>query len=171
MDATAEFSPLGFGEPVLVSALHGEGTGDLLDAIVDWFPKRRRSKRSPQPCRSPSSVDPTSASRAWSTAWSAAHGPSYATTRDKRDAIDSQIVRDGQTILLIDNGGHRRRGRVQPGVEKFSVCVRFGRSSVPIRGAAHRRHPRACWPRTRMSPASWTKPPGAGRRGQQVGPC
>src|SRR6266516_2740821 len=38
-DATAEFSPLGFGEPVLVSALHGEGTGDLLDAIVDWFPK------------------------------------------------------------------------------------------------------------------------------------
>jgi GTP-binding protein len=38
-DAVAEFSALGFGEPILVSALHGEGTGDLLDAIVDWFPK------------------------------------------------------------------------------------------------------------------------------------
>src|ERR1700737_3268397 len=39
MDAVAEFSPLGFGEPIVISALHGEGTGDLLDAIVDWFPK------------------------------------------------------------------------------------------------------------------------------------
>src|SRR5438477_9388501 len=39
LDAVAEFSPLGFGEPLLISALHGEGTGDLLDAIVEWFPK------------------------------------------------------------------------------------------------------------------------------------
>src|SRR5215472_806557 len=39
MDAIAEFSVLGFEEPVLISALHGEGTGDLLDAIVGWFPK------------------------------------------------------------------------------------------------------------------------------------
>src|SRR5579859_7868208 len=38
-DAIAEFSPLGFDEPIVVSALHGEGTGDLLDAIVEWFPK------------------------------------------------------------------------------------------------------------------------------------
>src|SRR5918912_1843768 len=39
LDAVAEFSNLGFDEPVLISALHGEGTGDLLDAIVAWFPK------------------------------------------------------------------------------------------------------------------------------------
>src|SRR5216683_936674 len=39
LDAVAEFSGLGFDEPILVSALHGEGTGDLLDAIVGWFPK------------------------------------------------------------------------------------------------------------------------------------
>jgi GTPase len=38
-----------------------------------------------------------------------------------RDAIDSPIVRDGETILLIDTAGIRRRGRIQPGVEKFSV--------------------------------------------------
>jgi GTP-binding protein len=38
-----------------------------------------------------------------------------------RDAIDTEIVRDGQRILLIDTAGIRRRGRVQPGVEKFSV--------------------------------------------------
>ena len=34
----AEFSGLGFGEPLGVSALHGEGTGDLLDAIVEKLP-------------------------------------------------------------------------------------------------------------------------------------
>src|SRR4051812_4573539 len=39
LDAMAEFAPLGFGEPELISALHGEGTGDLLDAILEWFPK------------------------------------------------------------------------------------------------------------------------------------
>jgi GTP-binding protein len=33
-----EFARLGFGEPILVSALHGEGTGDLLDAIVERLP-------------------------------------------------------------------------------------------------------------------------------------
>ena len=36
--AYAEFAPLGFGEPLLVSAIHGEGTGDLLDAIVEKLP-------------------------------------------------------------------------------------------------------------------------------------
>src|ERR1043165_6352684 len=39
LDAVAEFAPIGFGDPIQVSALHGDGTGDLLDAIVDWFPK------------------------------------------------------------------------------------------------------------------------------------
>ncbi len=36
-----EFARLGFGEPILVSALHGEGTGDLLDAIVERLPPER----------------------------------------------------------------------------------------------------------------------------------
>ncbi|MBV8246166.1 MAG: ribosome biogenesis GTPase Der [Candidatus Eremiobacteraeota bacterium] len=33
-----EFAPLGFGEPIAVSAIHGEGTGDLLDAVVERIP-------------------------------------------------------------------------------------------------------------------------------------
>src|SRR5271165_7677575 len=33
-----EFARLGFGEPIVVSAIHGEGTGDLLDAIVERLP-------------------------------------------------------------------------------------------------------------------------------------
>src|SRR6202022_2493124 len=47
MEAMAEFSPPGFGEPIIISALHGEGTGDLLDAIVDWFPKAPPEEETP----------------------------------------------------------------------------------------------------------------------------
>jgi GTP-binding protein len=36
-----EFARLGFGEPIVVSAIHGEGTGDLLDAIVERLPPER----------------------------------------------------------------------------------------------------------------------------------
>jgi len=34
-----EFSPLGFGEPVAVSAIHGDGTGDLLDRVIEHLPE------------------------------------------------------------------------------------------------------------------------------------
>ena len=40
-----EFARLGFGEPIVVSAIHGEGTGDLLDAIVERLPARARGAR------------------------------------------------------------------------------------------------------------------------------
>jgi GTPase len=122
LDAIAEFSRLGFEEPILISALHGEGTGDLLDAIVDWFPKAPPEEETSlavsiaivgRPNVGKSSLVNTLV------------GKRRAIVRDEagttRDAIDTPIVRDGQTILLIDTAGIRRRGRIQPGVEKFSV--------------------------------------------------
>src|SRR5437660_928544 len=122
MDATAEFSPVGFGEPVLVSALHGEGTGDLLDAIVDWFPKAPAAAET-SPAVSIAIVGRPNVGK--SSLVNSLIGSPRSIVRDDagttRDAIDSHIVRDGQTILLIDTAGIRRRGRVQPGVEKFSV--------------------------------------------------
>ena len=122
MDAIAEFSVLGFDEPVLVSALHGEGTGDLLDAIVGWFPKSP-----PQPAEAPA-VSIAIVGRpnvGKSSLVNTLVGARRTIVRDEagttRDAIDTPIVRDGQTILLIDTAGIRRRGRIQPGLEKFSV--------------------------------------------------
>lgn len=121
-DAVAEFSVLGFEEPVLISALHGEGTGDLLDAIVSWFPKTP-----PQPEEAPA-VSIAIVGRpnvGKSSLVNALVGAPRTIVRDEagttRDAIDTPIVRDGQTILLIDTAGIRRRGRIQPGLEKFSV--------------------------------------------------
>jgi GTP-binding protein len=122
LDAVAEFSRLGFDEPVMVSALHGEGTGDLLDSIVDWFPKSPAAEETP-PAVSIAIVGRPNVGK--SSLVNALIGARRSIVRDEagttRDAIDTQITRDGQTIVLIDTAGIRRRGRVQPGVEKFSV--------------------------------------------------
>jgi GTP-binding protein len=122
LDAIAEFSRLGFEEPVTVSALHGEGTGDLLDAIVTWFPKADVEPETP-PAVSIAIVGRPNVGK--SSLVNALVGARRAIVRDEagttRDAIDTPIVRDGQTVLLIDTAGIRRRGRIAPGVEKFSV--------------------------------------------------
>src|ERR687883_1289635 len=121
-DAVAEFSSLGFEEPVLISALHGEGTGDLLDAIVAWFPKAPTQDEI-APAASIAIVGRPNVGK--SSLVNALVGGRRTIVRDEagttRDAIDTPIVRDGQKILLIDTAGIRRRGRVAPGVEKFSV--------------------------------------------------
>jgi GTP-binding protein len=129
-DALAEFAPMGFGEPVLVSALHGEGTGDLLDAIVEWFPKPHalplplgEGGGEGGPAVSIAIVGRPNVGK--SSLVNKLVGGPRSIVRDEpgttRDAVDSPIVRNGQTILLIDTAGIRRRGRIQPGVEKFSV--------------------------------------------------
>jgi GTPase len=122
MDAMAEFAPLGFGEPIVISALHGEGTGDLLDAIVDWFPKAPPEEETP-PAVSIAIVGHPNVGK--SSLVNTLVGSRRTIVRDEagttRDAIDTPIVRDGQNVLLIDTAGIRRRGRIQPGVEKFSV--------------------------------------------------
>jgi GTPase len=122
LDAVAEFSNLGFDEPVLISALHGEGTGDLLDAMVAWFPKTPVVEEE-APAVSLAIVGRPNVGK--SSIVNALVGGRRTIVRDEagttRDAIDTPIVRDGQKILLIDTAGIRRRGRVARGVEKFSV--------------------------------------------------
>jgi GTP-binding protein len=122
LDALAEFTPLGLGEPVLISALHGEGTGDLLDAIIEWFPKAT-VEDARQPAVSMAIVGRPNVGK--SSLVNRLVGVRRTIVRDEpgttRDAIDTPIVRNDQMILLIDTAGIRRRGRIQPGVEKFSV--------------------------------------------------
>jgi GTP-binding protein len=122
LDAMAEFAPLGFGEPVLISALHGEGTGDLLDVILEWFPKAPVQEEEP-PAVAIAIVGRPNVGK--SSLVNRLVGVERLIVRDEpgttRDAIDTPIVRDNKRILLIDTAGIRRRGRIQPGVEKFSV--------------------------------------------------
>ena len=60
-----EFYNLGLGDPIPVSAVHGHGTGDLLDACFEYFPPRRKRSWRTTSSRWPSSASPTWANPAW----------------------------------------------------------------------------------------------------------
>jgi GTP-binding protein len=117
-----EFYELGMGDPFPVSALHGLGVGDLLDAVAE------RIARVPQEPREDEAVKIAIVGRpnvGKSSLLNRILGeervivsPIPGTTRD---AVDTSLRYYGTPITLIDTAGIRRRGRVSPGVEKYSV--------------------------------------------------
>ena len=119
--AALEFYSLGLGDPYAISALHGTGTGDLLDAIVSALPKQ-------QPEPEPGSIKVAIVGRpnvGKSSLLNALLGEERAIVSEipgtTRDAIDTVMEWKGQRIVLIDTAGIRRRGRIERGIEKYSV--------------------------------------------------
>lgn len=122
--AATEFYTLGMGDPIPISALHGSGTGDLLDRLVEALEVDARD----EPDSEDESVSIAIVGRPNVGKSSLLNhllgeqrvivSPIPGTTRD---AIDTQLIYHGQQITLIDTAGIRRRGRIEPGVEKYSV--------------------------------------------------
>lgn len=117
-----DFYSLGLGESYPISAIHGIGTGDLLDAAIAHFPEPVNDDEVDQtikvaivgkPNAGKSSLLNKLAGQERSIV---SHIPG--TTRD---AIDTQIEFEGEKITLIDTAGIRKRGSIIPGVEKYSV--------------------------------------------------
>jgi GTP-binding protein len=123
-ESAGEFFELGLGEPYPVSALHGTGTGDLLDALVAAFP--------PQEAEEDDSVKiaivgkpnagKSSLLNRLAGAERAIVSPIPGTTRD---SIDTRLEYEGLPITLIDTAGIRRRGKIGRGVEQYSVLRSF----------------------------------------------
>lgn len=119
--ASLEFYELNLGDPYPISALHGTGTGDLLDAVVALIPQATEDDDSGavrigivgRP-----NVGKSSLLNALLQEERVIVSPIAGTTRD---AIDTPLVWEGQQIVLIDTAGIRRRGKVEGGVEKYSV--------------------------------------------------
>lgn len=116
-----EFYELGMGDPHPVSGLHGTGTGDLLDVLVGLF--RDQGKEGEDDSVKIAIVGKPNVGK--SSLLNRLTGeervivsPIPGTTRD---AIDSHLVFNDIPITLIDTAGIRRRGKIEPGVEKFSV--------------------------------------------------
>jgi GTP-binding protein len=124
-DEAAQFYELGLGEPYAVSAVHGTGTGDLLDALVESFPRQEAEEEDdsikiaivgkPNAGKSSLLNKLVGGERA-------IVSPIAGTTRDATDTI---IEFNGLPVTLIDTAGIRKRGKIEPGVEQFSVLRSF----------------------------------------------
>lgn len=116
-----QFYELGMGEPYPISAFHGTGTGDLLDVLVAALPKTGEDAEDDSvkiAIVGKPNVGKSSLLNRLTGEERAIVSPIPGTTRD---AIDTKLEYLGIPIVLIDTAGIRRRGKIEPGVEKFSV--------------------------------------------------
>ncbi|MEL7626433.1 MAG: ribosome biogenesis GTPase Der [Anaerolineaceae bacterium] len=117
-----DFYSLGLGEPYAISAIHGTGTGDLLDAVVAHFPPPVEDETEDDSIKVAIVGKPNAGK---SSLLNKITGQQRSIVSNipgtTRDAIDSKMVFEGQEYTLIDTAGIRKRGSVIPGVEKYSV--------------------------------------------------
>ncbi|MCX7912314.1 MAG: ribosome biogenesis GTPase Der [Dehalococcoidales bacterium] len=117
-----EFYELGLGDPVTISAYHGRNIGELLDRVVALLPQSPAGT-APAPAIKVAIVGRPNVGK--SMLLNAMVGDMRSivdeTPGTTRDAIDTLIDFNGQPVLLIDTAGIRRRGRVEAGIEKYSV--------------------------------------------------
>ncbi len=120
--AKAEFHELGLGAPHAISAEHGEGVSDLVDAALAGFPEEEDREEADDAIRIAVVGRPNAGK---STLVNTLVGEERVVTFDQpgttRDAIDVEFTIKGRHYVLVDTAGLRRRGRVFESVEKFSV--------------------------------------------------
>ena len=118
-----EFYNLGLGDPVGISALHGNGTGDLLDACFDYLPQDAWDDVQEDEGIKVAIIGKPNAGK--SSLINRVTGEERvivcSVAGTTRDSIDSKIVRGEEHYTLIDTAGIRRKSKVDEAVEKFSV--------------------------------------------------
>jgi GTPase len=119
--AALEFHRLGLGDPVAVSAMHGHGTGDLLDSIVAALPGEGRQEVGEDAIRVAILGRPNVGK---SSLLNALVGEERVIVSREpgttRDTVDTVLERDGTTFVLVDTAGMRRKRRQRQGVEYYS---------------------------------------------------
>ncbi|MEG2406616.1 MAG: ribosome biogenesis GTPase Der, partial [Clostridiales bacterium] len=117
-----EFYKLGLGDPIPISALHGMNTGDLLDEVCTHFPGGESDEDDSDTIRfaligRPNVGKSSLANRLL--------GKERTIVSDipgtTRDAIDSNLEKDGKNYIIIDTAGMRRRGKISETTERYSI--------------------------------------------------
>jgi GTP-binding protein len=119
-----EFYSLGLGEPIVISSIQGTGTGDLLDLIVEALPPEdEEAEEEDENVTRIAIIGRPNVGK--SSLLNAILGVERSIVSEipgtTRDAIDTELQYKGKRLVLIDTAGIRRRGKVGPGIEKFSV--------------------------------------------------
>lgn len=120
-----EFWALGIGEPMPISSVHGSGTGDLLDKVIEHFPSKDQDEEDAMAniaIIGRPNVGKSSLLNAFVGEGRAIVSPIAGTTRD---AIDSLVQRDGKNYRLIDTAGIRRKRSIDYGPEFFGINRAF----------------------------------------------
>ncbi len=123
--AVWDFLALGLGDPVGVSALHGRGAGELLDAIVDHLEAARAAEGVPDDDGALRVAIVGRPNVGKSTLFNALIGEERAVVHDMpgttRDAIDTVIETPEGPVRFVDTAGMRRRAKTEFGTESYSV--------------------------------------------------
>ena len=116
-----EFYNLGLGDPVQVSSVHGHGTGDLLDAVVELLPPESEEEEDGETIRVAIIGKPNVGK---SSLVNRISGENRCIVSDiagtTRDAIDTEIENEYGRFVLIDTAGLRRKNKVEDAIERYS---------------------------------------------------
>ncbi|QJR11743.1 GTPase Der [Usitatibacter rugosus] len=119
---TAEFHELALGDPIAISAEHGEGVRQLIEDALAKFPEPEEDEEIPDHPRVAIVGRPNVGK---STLVNRLLGEERVIAFDQpgttRDSIEIELEKDGKLYTLIDTAGIRKRGKVWEAVEKFSV--------------------------------------------------
>ena len=127
-----EFYNLGLGDPYGISALHGYGTGELLDAVYEHFPQEQEGEDEDDRIRVALIGKPNVGK---SSLLNQVLGEERVIVSDvpgtTRDSVDADVDHEDGRFTFIDTAGIRRKARIDQKIEKFSVM----RSLVAIERA------------------------------------
>ena len=117
-----EFYNLGLGDPIAVSAVHGHGTGDLLDACVQYFPPEDEEEEEDDAIKVAVIGKPNAGK---SSLVNKILGEERVIVSNvagtTRDAIDSYFENAQGKYNFIDTAGMRKKSKVDDNIEKYSV--------------------------------------------------
>ncbi len=117
-----EFYSLGLGDPIQLSAMHGHGTGDLLDRCVELFPPAEEGEEDDERIHVAVIGKPNVGK---SSLINLILGEKRVIVADQagttRDAVDTPFENEFGKYVFIDTAGIRRRSKVDDRIEKFSV--------------------------------------------------